>query len=162
MNVWIRLWFAVLVIADRLLGTHLVEWELARLQRRIEAYKAQASAIRQQMEELNRLLQVAQVELCVLYLRQRRILQPDTWLRFAPAESADEERDLDMLIDRLVKRGLAAVRTEPVGEQTYVYHLCPDWAAIVGLLSTWEKYLDPLTVSWLEELRRDENGEIHH
>lgn len=162
MNVWIRLWFAVLIVADQLLGTHLVEWERARLQRRIEAYEAQASAIRRRMEELKRLLQAAQVELCVLYLRQRCILRPETWLRFAPAESVDEEKDLELLIGWLVKHGLATVRTEAVGEQIYVYHLRPDWAAIVDLLSTWKEHLDPVTVSWLEEIRSNENGEIHH
>nr|HID14668.1 hypothetical protein [Anaerolineae bacterium] len=162
MSIWTRLWFAVLTVTDRLLGTRLVEREMARLQRRIEAYEAQAATIRQQMEEFNRLLQVAQVELCVFYLRQRRILRPETWLRFAPGESADEEKNLDMLIGHLVKHNLAAVRTEAVGEQTYVYHLRPDWAAIVGLLSAWKGYLDPLTLSWLEEMRSNENGEIHY
>ena len=156
MGLLTHLWFACLVLTDRLLGTHLVEWELARLQRRVEAYEAHASAIRRQMEELDRLLHVTQVELCVLYLRQRRVLRPEIWLCFVPAERAGEERDLDMLIDRLVKHGLATVRTETVGEQTYVYHLRPDWAAIVDLLSAWRKYLDPLTTSWLDKMRSDE------
>ena len=153
MNTWDHLWFAVLITTDRLLGTHLVERELARLQRRVEAFEAQASAIRQQMEELNRLLHVVQVELCVLYLRQRQILRPETWLRFAPAGSVDEERCLDLLIGRLVKHGLATVRTEAVGEQAYVYHLRPDWAAITGLLSAWKEHLDPVTAFWLDERR---------
>lgn len=162
MNIWIRLWFAVLIVTDRLLGTHLVEWELARLQRRVEAYEVQAAAIRRRMEELTRLLQVAQVELCVLYLRQRHMFRPETWLRFAPAESADDEKALNLLIGRLVKHGLAAVRTETVGERAYIYHLRPDWAVIVGLLSAWSEHLDPLTASWLEEMRGNENGKIHH
>ncbi len=164
MNIWMRLWFAVLIITDRLLGTHLAEWKLARQQRRMEAYEAQAFAIRRQMEQLDRLLQVTQVELCVLYLRQRRILRPETWLRFAPAENVDEERGLDLLIGRLVKHGLATVRTETVGEvrprspRPYVYHLRPDWAAMVDLLSAWKEHLDPLAVSWLEEMWSNENG----
>ncbi|MFQ6100181.1 MAG: hypothetical protein ACE5OS_02950 [Anaerolineae bacterium] len=162
MNVWIRLWFAVLVIADRLLGTHLVERELARLQRRVEAFEEQASAIRRQMEELTHLLHAAQVELCILYLRQRHLLWPATWLRFAPAENVADEGDLDMLIGQLVKHGLATVHTEEVGEQTYVYHLRPDWAAILDLVSTWKEHLDPVTASWLEKIRSSENGEIHH
>jgi len=160
-NTWDRLWFAVLITTDRLLGTHLVERELARLQRRVEAFETQASAIRQQMEELNRLLHVVQVELCVLYLRQRQILRPETWLCFAPAGSVDEERGLDLLIGRLVKHGLATVRTEAVGEQAYVYHLRPDWAAIAGLLSAWKEHLDPVTALWLDE-RRSSYGKVHH
>jgi hypothetical protein len=162
MNVWIRLWFAVLIVADRLLGTHLVEWELTRLQRRITVYEAQATTIRRRMEELTHLLQVAHVELCILYLRQRHIFRPETWLRFDPAESADDEKALNLLIGRLVKHGLAAVCTETVGERAYVYHLRPDWAAIVDLLSAWSEHLDPLTASWLEEMRGNENGRIHH
>ena len=158
MNIWTRFWFAILVTVDRLLGTHLVEWEMARQQRRVEVYEAQASAIRRQVECLDRLLQVTQVELCVLYLRQRRILRPEAWLRFAPAENVDEERGLDLLIGRLVKHGLATVRTETVGEQTYVYHLHPDWAAIEDLLTAWKEDLDPATASWLDERRSNENG----
>ena len=159
MNVWIRLWFAALILAGRLLGTHLVEREMARLQRRVETFEEQATAIRRQMEELNHLLHVAQVELCVLYLRQRCLLQPETWLRFAPAESSADEKDLDMLIGHLVKPGLATVRTEPAGEveapspRSYVYHLHPDWAAIVDLLSGWTELLDTVTASWLDEMR---------
>ncbi len=162
MNIWTRLWFAVLIVTDRLLGTHLVERELARLQRRVETFEAQASAIRQQMEELNRLLHVVQVELCVLYLRQRHLLRPETWLRFAPAESADEERGLDLLIGRLVKHGLSTIRTEAVGEQTYVYHLCPDWPAIADLLSARKELLDPVTAFWLDKMRSSENGKIYY
>jgi hypothetical protein len=162
MSIWARLWFVVLVTADRLLGTRLVEWELARQQRRMELYEAQASAIRRQIEHLDRLLQVTQVELCVLYLRQRRILRPEAWLRFAPAENVDEERGLDLLIGRLVKQGLATVRTETVGEQTYVYHLHLNWAAMADMLSAWKEPLDPIVTSWLEEMRSNEDGQIHH
>lgn len=164
MNIWMRFCFAVLVFSDRLLGTHLVEREMARLQHRVETFEAQASAIRQQMEELNHLLHVVQVQLCVLYLCHRHDLRSADWLRFAPAEDADEERRLDLLIGRLVRHGLATVRTEMVADQTYVYHLRPDWAAIVDLLSAWEGLLDPVTASWLDEIRRSNgnNGEIRH
>ena len=159
MNVWIRLWFAALIIADRLLGTHLVERELARLQRRVETFEEQAATIRQHKEELSQLLHVAQVELCVLYLHQRRLLRPETWLCFAPAGSADDERDLDLFIGRLVKPGLATVRTETTDDvgarspRPYVYHLRPDWDAIADLLSARKEHLDPMTAAWLEEMQ---------
>ncbi len=118
--------FVCLALSDRLLGTHLVEREMARLQREMEIYEAQASIMRRQMEELSHLLHVIQVALCVCYLYRRWTLRPTTWFHFAPAEGADEERDLDMLISRLVRHGLAAVRTEPIGEGAYLYHLRPD------------------------------------
>jgi hypothetical protein len=162
MKVRNRLWFAVLIAADWLLGTHLVDRELARMQRCVETCQAQASAIHQHIEDLNHLLHVVQVELCVLYLRQRRALQPQTWRRFAPAESTSEGRILDWLIGQLVKCRLATVRIETVGEQTYVYYLRPDWAAIADLLSAWKEHLDPVTVPWLEEIRSSQNGKILH
>jgi len=65
---------------------------------------------------------------------------------------------VNALMNLLVKHGLATVRTETVGEQTYVYHLCPDWVAIVHLLSAWKEQLDPVAISWLEEARRNANG----
>ncbi|MEA3341135.1 MAG: hypothetical protein U9R15_14315, partial [Chloroflexota bacterium] len=74
MNLWIQLWFAFLIVADRLLGTRLVEREMARLQRRVEGYEAQAATIRSQVERLNHLLHISQVEFCALYLRQRHLL----------------------------------------------------------------------------------------
>jgi hypothetical protein len=156
-----RLWFTALVITDRLLGTRLVERELARLQKRIGDFQTQANAIRSQMEEVSRLLFVSQVELCILYLHQRRLARPETWLCFVPAESIREEKDLDLLIGQLAKHGLATVRTEATKEQAYIYHLHPDWNAIERLLHA-EKRLDPMVLTWLEELRSEENGEICH
>jgi hypothetical protein len=156
MNLWMRLRFVALVISDRLLGTQLVERELERLNRRIKSYEAQADAIQQQRENLSDLLLTAQVELCVLYLQQRYILQPQTWLRFAPAEDPEEERGLDMLIDRLVKQKFASVHVDEIdessegNEQTYVYHLRPDWAAIIEQLYSRKEHLDPETISWIE------------
>jgi len=151
MSAWTRLWFVVLVITDRLLGTHLVERRMARLRRWIEEYEAHAAVIQQQQKELKRLLHVTQVGLCVLYLYQRRLFRPETWLRFAPAEGADEEEALDMLIEQLVKHDLAAVQVKTVGERAYVYFLRPDWPAIKELLGARKEHLDPTLVPWLEE-----------
>jgi hypothetical protein len=162
MSMWTRLRYTVFAIADRLLGTHLIDRERAHLQHYLEVFEDRAMTLREQMEDLNRLLHVVQVQLCVLYLRQRHMLRPETWLRFAPAESADEERDLDLLIGRLVRYGLATIVTEKVDEHTYVYHLQPDWAAIVGLIDGWRQSQDPATAAWLTDLWSGENGQIHH
>ncbi|RLC67739.1 MAG: hypothetical protein DRI48_01480 [Chloroflexi bacterium] len=157
MNAWVRLRFAVLILADRLLGTHLVDRELARLQQHIEIFEKQASTIRKQMGELNRLLHLIQVQMCVLYLHQRYLLRPESWLCFAPAESTAEEKELELLIGRLVKHDLAKIRTESLGDQRYVYYLRPDWDALVNLLNTGEpQYLDPVVTSWLDEMRSSE------
>jgi hypothetical protein len=162
MNIWTRLRYVAFAIADRLLGTHLIDREKAQLQHHLEVFEDRATTLREQMEDLNRLLHVVQVQLCVLYLRQRHMLRPETWLRFAPAESASEERDLDLLIGRLVRYGLSAVATEKVSEDTYVYHLQPDWGAIVDLLGGRRESQDPVTTAWLTSLWGDENGHIHH
>lgn len=156
MNIWIRLWFALLIITDRLLGTHLVEREMSRLQQRVAIFEQRAEALRRQMKELNQLLHVVQVEMCVLCLRQRQLLRPDDWLRFVPSESAEEEKLLDLMIGRLVKYGLATVHLEAVGEKVYVYYLDPNWDGIVALLSTWRDRLDPVTIEWLDSVRQSE------
>jgi hypothetical protein len=158
MTVWMRLRYAALAVADRLLGTHLVDREMVRLQHHLEAFQEQALTLRNQMEDLNQLLHIVQVQLCVLYLRQRHILRPESWLRFAPAESADEERDLDLLIGQLVRHGLSAVRTEKAGDDTYVYHLRPNWTAIVDLLGGWQESRDPATAAWLTDMWSGEDG----
>lgn len=74
MTVWTRLRFWAFLVIDRLLGTHLVDREMVHLQHHIETFATQVSALRQQMEDLNLLLHVAQVQMCVLYLRQRYLL----------------------------------------------------------------------------------------
>ena len=62
----------------------------------------------------------------------------------------------------LVKHRLATVRTESVGEPTYVYHLHSNWAAMADLLSALKEPLNPIVISWLEEMRSNEDGQIHH
>ena len=158
MSIWTRVRYVVFAITDRLLGTHLIDREKARLQHHLEVFEDRTTALREQMEDLNQLLHVVQVQLCVLYLRQRHMLRPEAWLRFAPAESTNEERDLDLLIGRMVRYGLSAVMTEKAGERTYVYHLQPDWAAIVDLLGGLRESQDPATTAWLINLRGGENG----
>ncbi len=153
MTVWTRLRFWALLVTDRLLGTHLVDREMVHLQYHIETFAAQVSVLRQRMEDLDFLLHIAQVQMSVLYLRQRYLLRPATWLCFAPNEGPDEEKSLDLLVNRLVRHRLAAVRTEAAGEGNYVYHLRPDWDASENLLSH-SQGLDPVTIAWLEEIRR--------
>ena len=158
MSIWTRVRYVVFAITDRLLGTRLIDRERAHLQHHLEVFEDRATTLREQMEDLNRLLHVVQVQLCVLYLRQRHMLRPETWLRFAPVESVNEERDLDLLIGRLVRYGLSTIMTEKVGENTYFYHLQPDWAAIVDLLGGWRESQDPATAAWLANLWSGENG----
>jgi hypothetical protein len=158
MSTWTRLWIIGLIVTDRLLGTHLVERRMAHLRHWIEEYEAHITVIQKQQEDLKRLLHVTQVGLCVLYLYQRRLLQPEDWLRFAPAKSADEEEGLDMLIEQLVKHDLEAGKpvhlfTDTVG--------CPIWveslaAAVVELVGM--NYTGVLHVAGAQPLSRYELG----
>ena len=159
MNLWMRLRFNFFILIDWLLGTRLVDGELAHLQGRVQACETRVSEVQQQVDDLNRFLYVLQVELCVLYLRQRYLLHPHTWLRFSPADGMDEGAGLDLLIGQLVKPGLASVRSAGGGDGTYVYHLRPDWDAIVYVLSGWRAHLEPLTMVWISELRSICDGE---
>jgi hypothetical protein len=77
---------------------------------------------------------------------------PDTWLCFSPDRDTVEENGLNLLVDRLSRPGLAAIHTEEIGERVYVYHVCPDWEAIIDLLSTWREHVNPLALIWLEEI----------
>ncbi len=158
MSIWARLRFAALVATDRLLGTHLVDREMAHLQQHMEAFAGGVSTLRQQMRDLNLLLHAVQVQMCVLYLHQRHILRPATWLCFTPDESEDEEKSLDLLVNRLVRHNLATIRTEVVGERAYAYHLRPDWDAIVDLLGSWQEFDNPVISAWLDEIRSNNNG----
>ncbi len=155
MTMWKRFRFWVRFVTDRLLGTHLVDRDMVRLQHYVGMVDTQVSVLRQQMEDLNLLLHIVQVQMCVLYLRQRHILRPATWLCFAPDEGPDEEKSLDMLVNRLLRHKLATVRTETVGERSYIYHLQPDWEAIVNLLSDNQGLDNAVIVAWLEEIRSD-------
>lgn len=158
MSPWTRLRLALLLVVDRLLGTHLVEREMACLQVHIEACQDRAEAIQQQMQELNRLVSVTQVEFCLLILHRRYLQRPEEYLRFVPAEDADEEKALDLMIEHLMRRGLAAVHAEVIDECTYAYHVHPDWRAICSQLGEQKEKIDPTVWAWLEETRRGENG----
>ncbi|MCP4543197.1 MAG: hypothetical protein GY832_39290 [Chloroflexi bacterium] len=155
MTIWARLRFWVFQATDRLLGTHLVEQEMVRLQHHVEMVGTRASDLHQQIEDLNLLLHVVQLQMCVLYLHQRQILRPATWLRFIPDEGPDEEKSIDILVNRLVKHKLATIRTEADDEGTYIYHLRPDWKAIGDLLSNSQGFDNSVIVTWLEKIRSD-------
>ena len=63
----------------------------------------------------------------------------DDWLRFAP-RGDDDEALLDSAIECLVKPRLAAIDDEPAGPGNYIYHLHPDWAAIIARLDRMLKW----------------------
>lgn len=164
------LWARLLLTTDRLLGTQLVDWALARRQRQIERLVARLETINQGLEALAEELAFYQLGLCLIELKARSERDElDDWLRFAPRGGGGEPL-LDSAIECLVKPRLATIDAEPVGSGNYVYRLHPDWAAIMAHLSS--TIVAAELMSWLEEQKYngmhntqhqgEANATIHH
>jgi hypothetical protein len=157
-----RILLASLVIIDRLFGTSFVERELARRKATIARYEARLAEISEQLLKLDGLLEAANLQLCLLYLRQRELLSPKCWLYFDTA-NPQEDQGLDLLIHHLVKPRLAAIEMQEassrgsargVEKNHYIYRLEPDWAAIGDFLSRREADLQPEIADWLKTLKK--------
>ncbi|RLC68736.1 MAG: hypothetical protein DRI52_09585, partial [Chloroflexi bacterium] len=106
-----RLWLAGLLLIDRMFGTRLAINEVARRRQRLATAKAQLADIQAELKRLSELVEQANVELCLFYLRRRQLLIPEQWLFFQTTDE-DEERALEMLIAHLVKSHLATVEIQ--------------------------------------------------
>jgi hypothetical protein len=102
---------------------------------------------------LGELLEAANLQLCLLYLRQRNLLSPQRWLHFDPV-NPQEDQGLDLLINHLVKPRLAAIEMQEVESNHYIYRLKPDWAAIGDFLAQREADLQPEIANWLKTLKK--------
>jgi hypothetical protein len=142
MSIFDKALFFFLIIVDRLFGTKLVEKELSRRRRKISYYEAKLKVIEKKMAEMERKLEAINLRLCLLYLVERKIRFPENWLCFNQADP-EEEKALDMLIEYLVKPGLAAVKEEETEGGRYIYHLKPDWEAISASLAEVEESVHP-------------------
>jgi hypothetical protein len=142
-------WARLLLTADRLLDTHLVEWELARRQRKIDRLAADISAVNRELDALAEGLVLWRTVVCLVELKARSERgDVDDWLHFAP-ESDGEEALLDSAIECLVKVQLASIDAEPVGSGHYTYRLYPDWSAILTRLRTGTVGAE--LIAWLEK-----------
>jgi hypothetical protein len=146
-----RILFTALILVDHLLGTRLAEKELARREAKVTRYKAQMTELEKQLTRLEGLLGAINLRLCLLYLRERNLLSPERWLSFDP-NKPEEDKGLDLLIEHLVKPGLATVETDKVEESHYIYHLQPDWAAIRAFFTEQQADLGPSVEGWLSGL----------
>jgi len=145
------------MVVDRLLGTHLVEWELYRRQRRIERLVADMEAVDQLLDALSEKQSLYQLVLCLVELKARSERNDlDDWLRFAP-HNEGEEGVLDSAIECLVKPRLANLDAEPAGSGHYVYRLHPDWPTIIARLPHGSVVSE--LVSWLEEQSLNTEGD---
>ena len=157
-----KILLAGLGIIDRLFATDFLEREVARRKANIARSEARLAEISEQLLRLGGLLEAANLQLCLLYLRQRNLLSPQRWLYFDSANPA-EEQGLDLLINHLVKPRLAAIEMQEassrgsargVEKNHYIYKLEPYWAAIGAFLAQQEADLQPEIVDWLNTLKK--------
>ncbi len=147
-----KILLAGLGIIDRLFATDLLEREVARRKAKIARSEARLAELSEQLVRLGGLLEAANLQLCLLYLRQRNLLSPHRWLHFDPAHS-QEDKGLDLLINHLVKPRLAAIEMQEVEKNHYIYKLEPDWAAVGNFLAQREADLQPEIAEWLDRKR---------
>ena len=150
---WI--WSRFLVIVDYLFGSRLLEWELARRQRRIERLTEDVEAVDRELEAVARELDLSRKTLCLILLKSRsERTDLEDWLFFDPAVGEDEAL-LDSAIEWLVKPELAAIEALCSAPGNYVYRLVPDWHAIDEHFP--RRTLPPELSGWLEkQLQRAE------
>lgn len=147
MRFWDRLWLTLLLTADRLFGTRWLERELSRRQSALAAYQNRAEGIQHAIEHLEDHLEALHLQLCILYLRQRHMIDPANWL--ALESGGDDEPGLNLLIQHLVRPRLAAVETQTLAPGRHAYLFRPHWQAIVTTLENVAVTLEPDTVAWL-------------
>lgn len=148
-----KILLAGLGIVDRLFATNFLGREVARRKAKVARSEARLAEISEQLVKLGGLLAAANLQLCLLYLRQRNLLSPQHWLCFDSA-NPEEEQGLDLLINHLVKPRLAAIEIQEVGKNHYIYTLKPNWAAIGAFLAQREADLQPEIADWLKTLKK--------
>ena len=146
-----KILFTALILLDHLLGTHLVEKELARREARVARYRTEMMDLERELAKLEGPLGAINLRLCLLYLRERSLLSPERWLAFDPNDPA-EDKGLGLVIEHLVKPRLATIEMDQVEEDHYLYYLKPDWAAIRAFFAEQQPDLEPDMEGWLSEL----------
>jgi hypothetical protein len=153
MGIGDRILLTGLGIIDRLFATNFLEREVARRKAKIARSEARLAELSEQLVKLGGLLEAANLQLCLLYLRQRNLLLPHRWLYFDTA-NPQEDQGLDLLIHHLVKPRLAAIEIQEAEKDHHIYKLEPDWAAIGDFLAQREADLQPEIADWLETLKK--------
>ncbi len=157
-----KILLAGLGIIDRLFATSFLEREVARRKARVARSEARLAEISEQLLKLEAMLETANLQLCLLYLRQRNLLSPQRWLHFDSA-NPQEDPGLDLVIHHLVKPRLATIETQEassrgsargVEKSHYIYRLEPDWAAIGDYLAQREADLQPEIADWVKTLKK--------
>lgn len=142
-----RILFLGLVIVDRLFSTHWVQRELERRRERLAEYQVRMADFQQEIDLLQVRLEKLHLQLCLLYLCHRQMMGLEDWLRFESGGS--DEPGLDLLIEHLVRPRLATIEMHEIAPGHHVYHLHPDWKAIVAAIGDAAETLEPETLAWL-------------
>jgi hypothetical protein len=125
-------WSRFLVLADALFGSHLLEWELARRQRRIERLTNELLDVDRDLEAAARALDFYQITFCLILLKTRsERAGAGDWLSFDTRLEGDEDV-LNSVIECLVKTHLARLDVLSSESGHQVYRLVPDWSAIMA------------------------------
>lgn len=126
-------------LLERLAGRWQVQ--LLELDRSLTRLEVERHQLQSQAEALS-------IHAAALYLGGRWLARGE--LRFDPADPHDEQV-LDATIDLLVKTRLAAIESEKVEAEHYLYHLEPDWPAIRARLVEAAALADGETAAWIQE-----------
>jgi hypothetical protein len=105
-------------------------------------------AINRDLDALAEELALYRLALCLIDLKNRSDRDDlIDWLRFAPDNDNDEAL-LDSAIECLVITQLATIDAAPMDTGGYVYHLHPNWPAIIARLS--DTAVAPELLAWLK------------
>jgi hypothetical protein len=148
----LRLLATILGLVDGLFNIHWGERLLDRLadhwQAQIDELDESLARLETERHKIQQQAETLALHAAAIYLAGRTLTRGE--LRFDPSDARDEEM-LDTIIDLLVKNRLAAMETEEVESERYVYHLEPDWVTIRARLSDAAELAEPMIAEWLRE-----------
>jgi hypothetical protein len=148
----LRLLATILGLVDGLFNVQWGERVLDRLadhwQAQIDELDESLARLETERQKIQQQAETLALHAAAIYLAGRSLTHDE--LCFDPSDSRDEEM-LDTVIDLLVKNRLAAIETEEVEPDRYVYHLEPDWVMIRARLSDAANQAEPMIAEWFRE-----------
>lgn len=148
----LRLLSILLALTDRLFnvqwGEHLLERMAGRWETKLKELDRTLATLEEERHQLQVQAEAVAIHAATIYLGGRSLTHNE--LRFDPAIPHDEEI-LDATIDLLVKQKLAAVATEEIEPEHFVYYVEPDWEAIRARLGRAADQANPDTAEWFRE-----------
>jgi hypothetical protein len=148
----LRLLSILLALIDRLFnvqwGEHLLERMAGRWETKLKELDRTLATLEEERQQLQVQAEAVAIHAATIYLGGRSLTHNE--LRFDPAIPHDEEI-LDATIDLLVKQKLAAIATEEIEPEHFVYYVEPDWEAIRAHLGRAADQANPDIAEWFRE-----------